>query len=518
VKRSDVRDGGPSGMQFSTLLEAPGTGLIGPSPDTRRRPKAGLGVVTGGGLVAALDPLRGLVGLWRGRDFLLSGVEMWEGGRRARPTEFRWGGGAWTGEYDVGGGVRLIERGLLPDSGAAAVFEWTVKPPAPLEGEEPSPSHRSNPVEVRVVFVAGGTEAAHETGLSLGPGASIAVAVIPSGADAPATQRLVTPLRARERQRSERGRLSHEEGFSISRNGRPLQSVVEALCRIDDAAVAGPGHTAPLEIIGAFALGIPAYLGGEALALFGTAAVYSGRTWLAARVLSSLESAARTEPVPYLSFAATYALWTADLGLIAAMMASLTAALDALERGRAGAADVLPALAERLAAAIEPLGDRELSGRLRVLARRPAAGTGGPGSRTGRSNTLTAARFLRRVVESDLGLEADVSYGRLRFAPRLAASRGTLEVAGVRAGDSRIRLGISVSDKASELRILQEGGRVPLNLVFAPWLPTTDDSLTVLLDGSRVEPEVRAVAGGTRVQMQFPLDRPREVVILTGRS
>jgi hypothetical protein len=116
-----------------------------------------------------------------------------------------------------------------------------------------------------------------------------------------------------------------------------------------------------------------------------------------------------------------------------------------------------------------------------------------------------------------LGLEADASYGRLRFAPRLAPFRRPLEVAGIRAGDARIRIGISGSGDAHEVRILQESGRAPLNLVFAPWLiGRAGRPPTVLLDGSEVEPEVRSVAGGTRVQMQFPLDRPRDVIILAG--
>jgi hypothetical protein len=122
------------------------------------------------------------------------------------------------------------------------------------------------------------------------------------------------------------------------------------------------------------------------------------------------------------------------------------------------------------------------------------------------------------LVERDLGLEADASFGRVRFAPRLVPCGGPLEVAGIQTGDSRIRIGIAASESTSELRILQEGGRVPLNLVFSPWLPVTNRSVTVLLDGSPVEPDVRILAGGTRVQMQFPLDRPREVVILTGRG
>jgi hypothetical protein len=44
----------------------------------------------------------------------------------------------------------------------------------------------------------------------------------------------------------------------------------------------------------------------------------------------------------------------------------------------------------------------------------------------------------------------------------------------------------------------------------------TSDSIRVLLEGTPVDADVQRVEGGTRVQMQFPLDRPREVVILAG--
>jgi hypothetical protein len=517
------REEGVSGLKFSVLREELGTGLRGPPPDAGHQRKTGVGLVTGGGLVAALDSLGGLVGLWQGGALLLSGVEIWVGRQRARPTaEFRWRGGAWTGGYDLGAGIRLTERGLLPDAAAAAVFEWTVGAADSEGSDAPAAAEDSNAVQVRIVFAAGAAGTQYEIGLSVQTGASTAVAVIPPGGDPSAIERLVKPLRARERQRAERGRPGDEQGFTVSRNGRPLPSIVEALRSIDDAAVTGANDDAPIQVVGGLAHGAPAYLEGESLALFGTAAVYSGRTWLATRVLHSLAAPARTHPLPYLSFAATYALWTADLGPIASMRSSLTGALDALADCRSTkASNLFPALAERLAAAIEPLGDRALSGRLRAHARAatPAA-TRGPGNRRGGyGGPLAAARLLRCLVERDLGLDADASYGRLRFAPRLEPSSRPLDVTGVRAGDARVRIGISASRTRHELRILQESGRVPLNLVFSPWLAgRTEGPLTVLLDGSQVEPDLRTTAGGTRVLMQFPLDRPRNIVIITGAS
>jgi hypothetical protein len=118
-------------------------------------------------------------------------------------------------------------------------------------------------------------------------------------------------------------------------------------------------------------------------------------------------------------------------------------------------------------------------------------------------------------MERDLGLEADASYGRLRFAPRLPSSGGSVDVRGIRVGDSLVRVGISRSGATYDLRILQEGGRVPLNLVFSPWLSATEVvTPTVFLDGSQVEPRLRTSAEGTQVEMQFPLDRHRAVRIV----
>ena len=527
---SGTGDSGPPRLRFSSLREE-GSALVGPAPLPAGRRRGGPGLVTGGGLVAALDPLKGLVGLWQGRDLLLAGVEPMMGPSRAhRVRGFRWRGGAWTGEYDLGGGIYVTERGILPDSTAAAVFEWTVAAPADARARVPAPPGEAPAGRVTLALVASSAGTLYEVALPIRHGASATVAVIPSGRGPEATERLLTPIRVRERQRAERSGSSTGEAFTVSRNGWPLHSVVEALQRMDDAPVAGPTSGAASEILEGFVEGAPAYLEGEGLEAFGTAALYAGRSWLAARVLHSLGAAAQTNPAEYLRFSATYAFWTADLGPIAKMTTTLSGAVDALlEPEHAGVRDSLPAVAERLAAAIEPLGDKALTDRLRSLARTPAeGGTNEPSALVGGRNRasrrgglagLAAVRLLRRLVERDLGLEADASYGRLRFAPRLTPSCAPLDVAGVRVGDALVRMGIAPSAAGYELRILQEGGRVPLNLVFAPLLAgPLSGPPTVLLDGSRVQPDVRTVAEGTRVQMQFPLDRPREVEILAGPS
>ena len=115
-------------------------------------------------------------------------------------------------------------------------------------------------------------------------------------------------------------------------------------------------------------------------------------------------------------------------------------------------------------------------------------------------------------------MEPDASFGRVRLAPCLGPGGTPLELTGLSVGDAKLRIAIEGSEKGYELQITQEGGRVPLNLVFSPWLPAQGGSPgSVLLGGTEVEADFLPVPGGTRIQMQFPLDRPRQVEILVKR-
>ncbi len=239
-------------------------------------------------------------------------------------------------------------------------------------------------------------------------------------------------------------------------------------------------------------------------------------------------------------------------------------------RGLPAAFPSLPALLGGFADAVEPLGNRGWTGELRALARTagervgasPGGGAplggGGPSGRGIRlpvlgqaaaepdapagprptepalppvhafasphhpsvapRRTLHAARFLRSAVEGLMGVRPDASYGRVVLAPDLVAvapSAGgvrRLAATGIRVGDARLSLDCRVEGGHGTLRVCQTAGRVPVTVIFEPFLPLGGVD-AVRMGGDPAEVEIDEREGGVRLRFQFPLDPERSVSV-----
>jgi hypothetical protein len=267
--------------------------------------------------------------------------------------------------------------------------------------------------------------------------------------------------------------------------------------------------------------------------------------------------------------------WTGKVEGLRPHLATVDRWVDALLRDRdtEGPVSSLPApdrLLDALAAALEPLGDRSRTEALKAHARSilvppptpmappvargrklPVIGQGiGQGQRqpdeddappprrqgdahlppwaafappwdpsvTAR-RTVHAARLLRTFAERTLGIRPDAAWGRVTLAPNLveAFSKAPdapqpFTVEGIRVGDARISLDCRITESGGTFRVVQTGGRVPVNVVFEPLLPLQ------WVKGARFDDEpiqvgIESEPGGTRLRLQFPLDPERRIHI-----
>ena len=230
------------------------------------------------------------------------------------------------------------------------------------------------------------------------------------------------------------------------------------------------------------------------------------------------------DPTPgFLHLATLWGGWSGAPGRLLALEGPLREAVRSLEPPR-GAAWPGPArLVHDLARILEPVAPEEWRKALLVQ----SALLKGEGAKipplTAFAETgdhRKAGRLVRSWIMGQLGADAEMAYGRLTLAPILG-QRDTdappppdapLTVTGLRAGDARIDLHCRREPGRHTFRLVQQAGRVPVNVVFDPWLPVSRIR-QVRMGDEPVEVDLREEAGGTRVRLQFPLDPERRLIV-----
>jgi hypothetical protein len=314
-----------------------------------------------------------------------------------------------------------------------------------------------------------------------------------------------------------------------------------------------PTEIASGQFLGGFSGRAPHYLTGPPLVELGLGALAGGRPILARRILEAAAFDETTPPTPLLYLAARHALSTGEPESLAPLLDRLLeAAGDTAGRVESGTFPNAADTVRLLIRSLEPLGRHpsivSLEHRLERIAEsgtRPP----GPGGRAlpvvhaseppvphtvdgsaapiltdalsfahptkvpQLERALRGARLVRSWLEHELGCEADAAYGRLRLAPRVHSSWGRFEVRGLRLGDAVIRFEHVRERAAHMFHITQEAGRLPLNLVFAPWLPVSRVS-AVEIGGTAADAKLSTDRGGMRIECQFPLDPSRDLRVL----
>lgn len=260
-------------------------------------------------------------------------------------------------------------------------------------------------------------------------------------------------------------------------------------------------------------------------------------------------------PAACLQAAGAYGLWSGDRSWLAERRPAIDALSTALSAGGGRDDEPDPAFGalQALAAAVElPGGDgwsRTLRDRTVALEAGetggssvapedpdtdPVSGTAGEGWEEDpeRAFARWRRRLLRGMREEGghwgspaaagllpsallfgmLGARADAPFGRLRLAPLVPGPWSRLDVEGIRIGDAAVRLGYRRSERRHTFVLQQTRGRVPVNLVFEPALPTAAPGL-VRVDGRPAEVERRRLGAWRGFRLQFPLDSPREVSV-----
>ncbi len=547
----------PPGDPILVPLELPRP-LAGPGDDVRLlRADDGIDLATGGGLAALLDPTRGLRSLWHGPVQVAGPMRLQWGRRLLHPAPgLRLGQGGWERRIPLPGGHGagvLLERGVLVDAAPALLIQWT------LEGEGDGsgpPGRPPRAPRVELQPPAGRVPVSVEPG---GGSGSWGVAVLLPGARIEELRRRFTPPHARERTRHRRlgSGLAPVEG----RLRAFPPGLAKALPYLASAPLGVDPRGHPLA---PFVLGVqdarPRFARAGQLAEVGIGGLQAGWPGVGWAALDALLAGSDPPPLPTLHLASELARWTGDLERLARLRAPLEGPLDALETAAAEAAWEPPAafpgparVLSRLAEGVQRLGNgwaheletirnrllasgggraSEASGPLRRLpvlgASDPAPDTpdldlqatlppphafapmSAPGVRHHR--TLHAARLVRSWVEGFLGADPDASYGRLTLAPDLTAIPSEIGVRGLRVGGSQVALDCRQGRGSCSIRVFQEGGRVPLNVVFRPTVPLAPP-VRVTIGGKEAEVSATPVEDGVRLSLQFPLDPERRVVI-----
>ncbi|CAN5798527.1 hypothetical protein BH23GEM11_BH23GEM11_13320 [soil metagenome] len=528
-----------------------------PAPDARR-PWPGVGVVTGGGLVARVTTGGGLQEVARENP-----------GHAPHPL--------------------ALPPGFEP--GAPAEVAPSVPAAFLVPGRwSRHPSHREE--ERGVVLDAFPVIVVQRLGAGTTPTVRSTHLLAPDAVSADTRRRLLAALPARVLRRHGRG--EGEAGLDLG-DSPGMGDVAAALRALDDAPLADPADEGPR---------LPALVGGstgDRLLLVGPAqlvevalgALAGGRWQLAGRVLDAVlepggidagpGSDAGATPAALLLLATRWATWTGQVERLRPHGEALDRAARSLGPGAGGGGDPdLPAsfpstaaLLSDFADAVEPLGDRTWVEELRGLARgaetgreavtrpapdvRPVRGVrlpvigsapdpaapesdDRPAPRPASAHlppvqafasphhpsvaprrTVHSARLVRSAVEGLCGVQPDAAWGRVTLAPDLrglpADEAGVrhLVARGIRVGDVRIDLDCRVSRMGGTLRVSQVAGRVPTNVVFEPLLPLAEVG-GVRLGGSGepdedADVEIEVLEDGVRLRFQFPLDPERRVSV-----
>ena len=518
-----------------------------PAPGATREDRAS-GQVTGGGFAAHIEARRGLRGLWQDATPLLGS---WEVGVRDSmgsplPT-FRWGEGRWSGEHSLGAQGTILECGVLLDDPPAVVLEWCLASNLPRREAERQP-----PVSLLVRFVGPDNGPIAELSLPLSAGAPATCCLLGSEADPGTSIARLRSLSARERQRVRRSSDEGEHPLRIQIDGETAFELEAAQHMLSDVELA-PTYRAepPGRFLGGFSDGVPSYFAGTRLVELGLGALASGRFALSRRILEQAAHDQTTPAAALLFLAARHAMWTGRPQSLTSILERLTHAAERAEP--IGRSDTFPSpetSVSLLIRALQPLGRHPsillLEDELARLAHTSSAGRrrlpvlreGAPlerGEATPSRNptlppiaafahphetplgrrVLHSARLIRSWVERELGAEADAAYGRLQLAPEIDPSWERLNVKGLRVGDATVRFEHVREGSSHAFHLVQESGRLPLNIVFSPRLPV-QSVLGVEIGNAPADVALSSDAGGTRVECQFPLDPSRDIRVATG--
>jgi hypothetical protein len=398
--------------------------------------------------------------------------------------------------------------------------------------------------------------------LNLGTLFPVTVLVLPEGETLETTGRLLRPHRAREEQRANRARSTSTDTLRIVVDGEEDVAVRSALNAIDDSPLSRRGGDVESLFVAGIEDGAPRFLEGSHLAELGVAALLSGRRSLARSTLEALCALTNPSALPLLHFAGRWAHWTGDPRFLLALRPALDRTILALDRSANSPSLPPPSRALReLIEGIEPLGDEEWNRSLRGQLERieagaspsrrrtlPVLGGGAPigGNDPAHSGepqsgervpdlphpstfaapdhpgvlarrTVQGARILRSWIEGTLGVRPDAGYGRIRIAPAIEPEWQSFEAGGITAGDARLSFRFRSEREGCEFILRQEGGKVPVNLIFEPLLPI-DRVTKVWIDGEVAEVETESEEGGIRLRCQLPLDGERRIRIAGATS
>jgi len=520
--------------------------LAGPGETARlTRADEGIDAVTGGGLVALLDPTRGLRSLWRGPVQVAGQVRLRWGRRPLHPASgLRLGSGGWERRIPLPGddpAGELVERGVLVDSAPAVLIQWTREggSAAPLTVELQPPAGRT-PIAVELA----------------GDAPSAGVVIVPPGEALDELRPRLAPPHARERARQTR----LGEGLGpVDGASRAFPSTLrDALHCLADAALGMDvrGDPAAPLLLGVQD-GRPRFARGTELAEVGIGAIQAGWPSLGWTALEALLARSQPPPLASLHLASELVRWTGELDRLAHLRRLLEgptrALVEAAERPASDPPAALPGPARilaRLAEGVQRLGDGwtdELTEARTRLLQPAGTGDGGPRRRLPvlgapspssdwptadarptlppphafapvwapgirHHRTLHAARLVRSWIEGRLGADADASYGRLTLAPDLTATPSAFGLRGLRVGGPRVGLDCRHDRRTCSIRVFQEGGRIPLNVVFKPTVPLAPP-VNVSIGGETADVSATPVEGGVSLSLQFPLDPERRIVI-----
>lgn len=530
-----------------------------PDESPRVGADGGLQAVTGGGLVAVLDPTRGLRSLWKGPGQIAGALRLRWGDRSLHPARaLRLGPGGWSRRIPLPDGGFLLEVGSLPDSAPAAVIQWSH---APLDGTgreeltvelQPPGGRRHVAVSLPPPTVGGE-----------GPPATIAI--LEPGAKPGGMLRRIHPLHARQRHRT--GRLTagrHHGGTSILTwhpgEDPPRDRLAPALRLLRESPTGMEADGAPR---GPFLLGIreqrPVFAGSVHLAELGLGALQVGFPEVGWAAMQELASGPPEACPAVLHLAGELVAWSGDPPRLATFRGYLDGVLEAVvegDRDLPPSPAAFPGMArilQRLADGTERLGggwrEEVLVRRERLLERRGASSPGrkgptrslpvlgapndgdpdpaldrpatlppphafGPLDSPGMTGhrVLQAARLSRAWIEGALGASPDGGFGRLELEPDFRTLPPRVEVKGLLVGGAAVDLDCRVEKDSGRFVVVQRGGRTPLNVVFRPMVPLPHP-VTVHLGGREIDVTATPVEGGCSLELQFPLDPDREILV-----
>ncbi|TVR64046.1 MAG: hypothetical protein EA422_07875 [Gemmatimonadales bacterium] len=513
----------------------------------------------GGGWTALIAPDRGILAVFGEEGARLSTkvVVSTPHGEARGTGPLILGAGGWERRVEVPGGVVLVERGVLLDSGPALAVEWSRPdgtPPPALEVTVHLPDGSGVPVS------AAGPMAPLRR--SIGGGSTApGILLLSPGTDPSRIPARVLPIRARERARHGR------DPVPALHLRTPEGGLAEAILMLDRVAtgVDGKRDPSPPFLVG-IQDGVPVQAAGPALAELALGALLAGRHPLAWSLFQGLARSPTPPSIPLLHLAGEMAAWTGDLPRLAALRPELDEAAERLvsthgaRRTPEGSASPAPPPAawpgprstlRRLAQGVERAGRGWQASLLERLGRLEAADHPAPPGAARRSlpvlgakqeppplpitepppqvphpaafapildpgqaprRALHAARLVRSWVEGVLGAAPDMTYGRLELSPDLTEGPRQLEISHLRTGDATVAFDYRLDGSSCTLRLLQDSGSLPLNLVLHLSLPL-EPPLVVTLGDEMVDLPGEPVEGGSRVSLQFPLDPERRILI-----